>query len=328
MGKDKKHYLITGATGYIGRMLTEYLVDGGSHVTIIIRDADRCSGSIKRMIAQRRVDYKICDLTDTCAIDSITDSYDYVIHLAAATQSAMMINQPVQVADGIVIGTRNILELARRCNVKSMVYVSSMEIYGCICGGTERTSEDTLGEIDILSARSCYPMGKRMAEQYCYDYYSQYKLPVKIARLAQTFGKGVSPEDNRVFMQFVKAVYEKRNIILKTKGMSYGNYCEISDAIRGILTILQAGNDGEAYNVVNEDTTMRISDMAGMAAEHLADNQIEVVYDIDDTGSSGYAPDTELRLSGDKLEKLGWRPTKGLLDMYRDMLDEYSNNIE
>lgn len=327
MNNKSAHYLITGATGYIGRMLTEHLLKEGNRVTVIVRDAAGCSEYIRNMISKNAAVCIECDITDTAFINSIRDSYDYVIHLAAVTQSATMIKKPVEVADVIVIGTRNILELAKRCNVKSMVYASSMEIYGNIVTGEERVAENMLGDIDILSARSCYPMGKRMAEQYCYDYHSEYNVPVKIARLAQTFGKGVSVQDGRVFMQFVKAAYEKRDIVLKTRGQSYGNYCEIYDAIRGIMTILLDGDSGEAYNVVNEDTTMRICEMARMVASKLADGNINVVYDIDETGCSGYAPDTGLRLSGAKLRKLGWQPTKNLEDMYWDLFEEYAESV-
>lgn len=328
MEKECAHYLITGATGYIGRMLTEYLVNEGNKVTLIVRDVRRCNNYILNMIEDSVVDYYECDITDSATMNGINGSYDYIVHLAAVTQSATMISQPVQVADGIVIGTRNILELAKRSNIKSMVYASSMEIYGSINNGGTRVTEDIYGDVDILSARSCYPMGKRMAEQYCYDYYSEYALPVKIARLAQTFGKGVSPEDNRVFMQFIKAVHEKKDIVLKTKGQSYGNYCEIYDAIRGIMTILHDGISGEAYNVVNEETTMKICEMADIVAKKIADGKINVVYDIDESKSNGYAPNTELRLSAEKLKALGWIPTKNLEDMYREMYAEYVESIE
>lgn len=204
-----------------------------------------------------------------------------------------------------------------------MVYLSSMEVYGKIDCGNERRAQEweaCRGEVEILNVRSCYPMGKRMAESLCYSYYKEYGIPVKIARLAQTFGKEIMDTDNRVYAQFARAAKNGRNIVLHTDGGSMGNYCELDDAVRGILTILKKGKDGEAYNVVNEENTMTIRQMAELVADRVAGGKIRVVYGR--TNENSYAPDTGLRLSGGKLESLGWRPTKTLYDMYRGILTD------
>ncbi len=324
MKKRKESCLVTGATGYIGRHICRRLLSEGCLVSVISRDKKRISD-----IYADDSDIKVyeMDITDTCRMDNINSSFDYIIHCAAVTRSDIMISNPVEVADGIVIGTRNVLELAKKCEAKSVVYISSMEVYGKLKDTGEPVTEDVLGDIDILSARSCYPLGKRMAEQYCYGYYSQYGVPVKIARLAQTFGKGTDKNDTRVFMQFAKAAKYGKDIVLKTAGMSYGNYCGIEDTVEGILLILRKGENGQAYNVVNEANTMRIRDMAELVAGGLScaeDKQhgISVICDIEDNTKTGYAPDTELRLSSEKLRGLGWKPEKMLIQMYRDILEE------
>ena len=162
-----------------------------------------------------------------------------------------------------------------------------------------------------------------MAENICYSHYKEYGIPVKIARLAQTFGRGVLPDDTRVFAQFAQSVQEGMDIILHTKGNSMGNYCGIEDAIMGIMTILNRGTDGEVYNVVNEANTMTILQMAELVAEKIAGGKIKVVYDIpQDKDCYGYAEDTGLRLSGSKLVALGWRPVESLEMMYQDLMDK------
>jgi nucleoside-diphosphate-sugar epimerase len=145
---------------------------------------------------------------------------------------------------------------------------------------------------------------------------------VKVARLAQTFGEGVRPDDNRVYMQFARAAYEGRDIVLKTQGLSVGNYCAADDAVNAIFTILEKGADGETYNVVNEENTMCIRDMAQLVASEIAHGKIKVVVDTEDLGKTGYAADTALRMSGEKLRLLGWKPTKNLVQMYRDLVRE------
>lgn len=322
--------LITGATGMIGSSLARRILKEGTPCRIIlpVRDMGKAEELYRRLgkADKEKLLFMEMGLEDMGA-EGFPMSIDYILHCACVTQSAQMVAHPVETADSIVMGTKNVLELARKKQVKSMVYLSSMEVYGAVEDTGELVREEQLGAIDLRSPRSCYPAGKRMAEHYCHIYYQEYKVPVKIARLAQTFGKGVSLKDNRVYMQFARAAYEGRNIVLKTMGNSMGNYCAIEDAVEGIFTILHRGKDGEAYNVVNEASTMRIRDMAELVARKMAGGRITVKVDMENSDQISYAPDTGLRLSGEKLRKLGWMPKKDLEEMYKDVIRELGNII-
>lgn len=312
--------LVTGATGYIGSMLINHLMykNQDIDITAIVRDVSKAEN-----ILPKEVNLIVSDITNTVNMSMINDDYDYIIHCASETKSKNMVDFPVETAMGIVDGTQNILDLARRCHVKSMVFLSSMEIYGVSnTFGYKRIGEDELGNVDIFNVRSSYPMAKRMAESLCYYYYKEYDIPVKIARLAQIFGKGVLPNDNRVFAQFAKAVINNNDIILNTDGMSMGNYCEISDAINAIMMLLEKGKNGESYNIVNEDNTMTIKEMAELVANDVACGSINVVIQQCDTNIYGYAPQTQLMLSGGKMLELGWKPQKGIKQMYLDLINE------
>lgn len=309
-------YLITGASGYIGAMLTERLIALNQKVTVIVRNPEKLSNCIKKS-----VDILQADLTNQESVQRITGHYDNIIHCAAATQSAFMMSNPVEVANSIVNGTQNILELATRCRVHSMVYLSSMEVYGKVnCPDGKRVTEKEIGKLDITNIRSCYPMAKRMAEHFCHLYHKEYGVPVKTARLAQTFGRGVPPEDNRVFAQFARAVNENKDIILHTKGNSVGNYCDIDDVMDAVLFLLEKGQASEVYNVVNEKNTMTIHEMATLVAEKIAGGKIRVTYDIPNNNRYGYAVETGLRLSGAKLKTLGWEARISLDEMYHKMV--------
>lgn len=314
-----KNYLITGATGYIGFMLVKYIkeIDKEAGLNVLVRDRAKAKDMLPHNV--RIIE---ADLIDRENVTSLNLNCDYIIHCASITSSAEMISHPTEVIESIVNTTQTILEFARRCQPKSIVYLSSMEVYGSIhCPDGYRITEEEVshGMVELLSSRSCYPLGKRMAENICYSYYKEYGIPVKIARLAQTFGEGILPSDTRIFAQFVKAVKENRDIVLHTKGHSMGNYCGIHDAISGIMTILEKGIDGEAYNVVNEVNTMTIRQMAEFVAEKIAGGKIRVVFDINKGNPYGYAADTLLRLSGKKLMALGWKPKESLEDMYRQL---------
>lgn len=328
------NFLITGATGSLGSVLLRHLRQcnlekkDGHHVTAIVRDTQKAQHILENICRQinhidsaikSEVTFLQADITDRNDMLKISGKFDYIIHCAAITNSSRMVTNPVETTDVIVTGTKNILELAYRCQVKSMVYLSSMEIYGKIPDTTSLVDETMLGDIDIFNVRSCYPMGKRMAENLCYSYYMEYGIPVKIARLSQTFGTGILPGDNRIYAQFVQAVRSGRDIVLHTAGEAMGNYCDTEDAIDAIMILLERGENGQAYNVVNEDNTMTIRQMAELVAEKIAGGKIRVVYDIPQGNPYGYAADTGLRLSSAKLRSLGWTPKTGLESMYRKM---------
>lgn len=310
-------YLVTGATGYIGSMLVRKLLADGHLVTALVRDKAKALEMLPT-----DVDILVADLTDASAVQAMGISCDYLIHCAAVTASVEMRMHPIEVTRSIVNATQNMLELARRIHPHSMVYVSTMEVYGnldCSDGHRALETEAGHGEVDLLSARSCYPLGKRMAENLCASYAMEYSVPVKIARLAQTFGKGVLPGDNRVFAQFARAAVRGEDIVLRTTGRSMGNYCAIEDAVAGLLLILEKGRDGEAYNVANEESTMTIREMAELAANVIAGGRVGVTVDIPADNRYGYAANTGVRLSSQKLRDLGWKPTKDLRQMFLDL---------
>lgn len=312
-------YLITGAAGYVGSMLAKRIISSRQAVSVIVREPSRLEDNILSHAEVIRV-----DIADREAIFRITEKYDYIIHCAAPTKSAYMITNPVEVIGAIVNGTEHILNLAERCKAKSVVYLSSMEVYGQIsCPAGKRITENEMGYLDVADIRSCYPIAKIMAENLCHSYYAEYGVPVKIARLAQTFGRGIRPDDKRVFAQFANAVRTGTDIVLHTTGSSMGNYCDIDEAVDAILFLLHKGINSEAYNVVNEKNTMRICEMAELVAEKVAGGNIKVSYDIPQGNPFGYAPDTGLKLSGGKLRKLGWEAKCSLEDMYRKMLQDF-----
>ena len=317
-------YFITGATGYIGSMLAKRLISSRQPVTVIARNPSRLDGDILS-----NAEVIQADIADSEAISHITKNYDYLIHCAAPTKSSYMITNPVEVTGTIVNGTEHILDLAKRCGAKSVVYLSSMEVYGRIsCPEGKRITEDERGYLDASDIRSCYPIAKVMAENLCHSYYAEYGVPVKIARLAQTFGRGIRPDDKRVFAQFANSVRTGSDIVLHTAGSSMGNYCDIDEAVDAILFLLQKGVNSEAYNVVNEENTMRICKMAELVAEKVAGGHIKVSYDIPKGNPFGYASDTGLRLSGEKLRRLGWEAKCSLEEMYRKMLHSINQSLK
>ena len=210
-------------------------------------------------------------------------------------------------------GTKNILEFAKNKNCLGFVYLSSLEVYGIT--DKEEISENDYGYINFLEPRASYSEGKRLCENLCISYGSEYAIPVKIARLTQTFGAGVTKEDNRVFAQFAKSVIEKRNIILHTKGNTKRSYCYTTDAVCAIFTILTKGENNNAYNVANKNTYISIYDMA----KSLENENTKVIFEIDNK-NRGYNPEIKINLNTKKLETLGWSAKTPLNEMFKKLI--------
>jgi nucleoside-diphosphate-sugar epimerase len=319
--------LITGATGTIGAMLVRALCA-----------TDRKYGLGIRMLACGRNRSRAKPLTeygaefiahDICEPLRLTEPIDYIIHCAAMAKSPDMAARPVEVAETSLKGTINILALAREKQVRGMVYLSSLEVYGDTDPSLPFVTESDLGRIDIGSTRSCYPEAKRMCENLCACYAAQYGVPVKTARLAQTFGASSSRLDTLAVTQFANNALAGNNIILHTEGRSRGNYCYLADAVRGLFFLLLRGENGETYNIVNPDASMTIREMAELLANEVCDGKVSVVTDVPvDIEKRGYAPDVTRRLSAEKVMRLGWRPRYGLADMYRRMMADWQENEE
>ena len=285
-----KTFFITGATGLVGSLLVKFLLYANQTISLnakiyaVVRNTEKAD----RIFAEEKTDalsYVVADLIRT-AID----------------------------------GTEKMLQLAVEKKIKAFIYISSMEIYGQP-KSEGKTAEKDLGYVDIETVRSCYPEGKRMCECMCTAYAAQYGVNVISARLAQTFGAGILPTENRVFAQFARSAVNGENIVLHTTGESEGNYVYTADAIAAILTLLVKGAAGEAYNIANEESHITIRNMAELVAKEIAGGKIQAVIDIpEDSASLGYAPPVKMWLDASKMRALGWTPEVGLIDAYKRMI--------
>ena len=315
-----KSFLITGGTGLIGSILVKCLLalNEDIRITIPVRDEKKARTIFSDDI--NKLDVIIAPSLEDWS-KSIRRPFNYIIHCASPTAGKYMEGNPVETFCMTYEVTNNLLRLARDTETDSFVFVSSLEYYGQIMDERLIVESDQ-GYINLLSARSSYPMGKRVGEYLCYAFAKEYGVHARSARLTQTFGAGVSPNDNRVFAQFVRSVIKGEDVVLHTMGDSAKPYCYTTDAVSAILHILLRGKDGESYNVANEATYISIKDLA----EFLRDNFnpcINVHIELKD--NMGYAPVTKLRLSTKKLRDLGWKPRYGLKDMFRRLICSISN---
>lgn len=326
--------VITGATGLIGSMAVKSILchnrlrGTAIRVVALTRNAARTRATLGHLMSRPHLSVYSADLADsrTDLTRIIEGPVDYIIHGASPTSSAFFLNFPAETIQAALRGTEAALLLASERRARRMVYLSSMEVFGVTSSGLEPVSEEDLGYIDVLDPRSSYPESKRMAECMCASYGKEFGVPVVIARLSRTFGPGVSLVDDRIFAQFARAVIHGKDLVLHTDGASLGNYCYIRDSVAGLFTLLSRGEDGHAYTVVNEESTMTIKEMAELVAGEVAGGQIGVSFDAQDPRDFGYAPPTTMRLTSAKLRRLGWKPEVGLRESYERMISSMKDS--
>ena len=320
--------LVTGATGQIGSEIVKLLIylNETQKLNIKIFALLRNLNKAKSIFEDFNTDYICFICQDIIKPISLKEQIDYIIHTANSTTSKDFITKPVETIDSIYTGTKNILEFAKSKSIKSMVYLSSMEVYGTP-NDERKIYEKDIGQLDSMLIRNSYPIGKLVAENLCVSEFSEYNLPIKIVRLTQTIGGLITPNDNRVWADFVRKSAIGENIVLHTKGETKRNYLYITDAVPAIFTILLYGENGQAYNAANEETYCSILEMANLASSLSKDGKTKIVFEFLDDSVTGYQAVKKIDLSSEKLQKLGWKPSVNLKTAFTKMIKQL-NQLE
>ncbi len=310
--------LITGCNGLIGSAIVDvlhFLNDKyGCCIKIIgtVRDKNR--------ILKRFLDYQDLDIVEYDVNNklNISSDVDYVIHAASNAHPAKFSLEPVETIVSSFVGTKNLLDFALEKQIKRFLYVSSGEVYGQGSEDVISFREDYCGDINSMSPRSCYPLGKLSAEALCVSYTFQHHIDCVVARLCHTYGPTQTDTDSRVSALFIRNILNHEDIVMKSDGSQVRSYCYVIDTVVGILTILLRGQIGEVYNVANNNSILSIREMADVLAEIGGQS---VIFDIPSTSEkNGYNPVTRSVLDGNKLESLSWVPYFSFRDGVRETL--------
>jgi len=307
--------LITGAAGMIGSYVARTLIilkeqtGWDIEVYALVRNPNKLPKDIEGKV-------EIIKQSVTEPINTDIE-FDYVIHTASPASPLIMREDPVGTIAANTLGTFYTLDLAKKSKAKGYLYISSREIYGQPYDGQVEFTEDDYGFVDPLSPRSCYPEGKKAAETMCASFAQQYGLNAKIARLAHTYGPGMSIDDGRAQADFLRDIVNNRNIVMKSEGKPVRTYTYISDAVAALFYILLKADD-MAYNISSPDATVSIKELAETLVETFVERKIKLVLDIPrTTTNSGTAPFTLGVLNSDKLQALGWKPAYSLSDGFK-----------
>jgi dTDP-glucose 4,6-dehydratase/UDP-glucuronate decarboxylase len=223
------------------------------------------------------------------------------------------------------------LDLAVAKKSRGVIVMSSSEIYGDPDPVFIPTSEDYRGNVACIGPRACYDESKRMSETLSWTYHRVHGLSVKLIRPFNVYGPGFRLDDQRVLPDLFNAVLERKPIVMLSDGRPSRSFCYVTDAVRGILTVLINGEAGQAYNVGNDEAEVSMADLAQrvsvVAAQLMGGAASPVVFQTSD--DADYLTDNPQRRCPD-LKKLrnvgGWMPTvplecglKRTLTYYREL---------
>lgn len=302
-----KTIMITGASGMVGSYFVRTLLklnevnNMNIHVVCVLRDVKKIGADIRDNAS---AEIFIHDVTKPIEYNG---DIHFIIHAASPASPLIMKSDPVSTIAANVLGTFHTLELAQKKKAEGYMFISSREIYGQPTENQEFFKEDTYGFVDPLDPRSCYPEGKKAAETMCASFRAQYGLNTKVARLAHTYGPGMSIYDGRVQADFLKNVIFNEDIIMKSEGLPVRTYTYIADAVAGMFMILLNSKD-MVYNIGDENAKISIRELAEMLVKITPEKELSVKMEIPEGGTKGCAPFTLGILDSTKLRDIGWKP--------------------
>lgn len=311
--------MITGATGMVGKYLTYSLLELNNttnmnvDVIAVMRNPKKLD---KELQNHPHVEVFVHDVSLPFTYEK---EVDYIIHAASPASPLIMKDKPVETVAANALGTFYTLYLAKEKHAKGYLFISSREIYGQPDKNQEYFYEDTYGFVDPLDPRSCYPEGNKVAETMCASFAQEYRLNAKSARLAHTYGPGMSIYDGRVQADFLKNVIHNEDIVLKSEGTPVRTYTYISDSIAGMFYIILHGTD-IAYNIGDENAKVSIRELAQLLVDLVPERNLKLVFDIPVGGLKGTAPFTAGILSSKKLRSLGWEPKHTIQEGFLRMI--------
>ena len=235
--------LVTGGAGFIGSHLCERLLDKGNDVLCLDNFFTGNKDNIRHLINDPRFELIRHDVTEPIIIE-----VDQIYHFACPASPVHYQYNPVKTIKTNVMGTINMLGLAKRVRARVM-QASTSEVYGD--PKVHPQTESYWGNVNPIGLRSCYDEGKRVAETLMMDYHRQNNVDIKIIRIFNTYGPRMALNDGRVVSNFILQALRNKNITVFGEGNQTRSFCYIDDMVDGIFKMMAADNFIGPVNIGN-----------------------------------------------------------------------------
>lgn len=228
----KKRVLVTGGAGFLGSHLCEQLLQNHCDVICLDNFFTGTKDNIRHLLTHPHFELVRHDVTFPLYVE-----VDQIYNLACPASPLHYQQDPVQTTKTSVHGAINMLGLAKRTGA-TILQASTSEVYGDPAVHPQR--EDYWGHVNPIGVRSCYDEGKRCAETLFFDYHRQHGLPIKVARIFNTFGPRMQPNDGRVVSNFIVQALEGREITVYGDGTQRRSFCYVDDMVDGLIRLMES----------------------------------------------------------------------------------------
>jgi UDP-glucuronate decarboxylase len=306
--------LVTGGAGFIGSFLCERLLETGAEVLCVDNFFTGRRTNVAHLLENPKFEVMRHDVTFPLFVE-----VDQIYNLACPASPIHYQFDPVQTTKTSVHGAINMLGLAKRTRAR-ILQASTSEVYGDPV--IHPQTEDYWGNVNPIGPRSCYDEGKRCAETLFFDYYRQHKVEIKVARIFNTYGPRMHPNDGRVVSNFIVQALKGEDITLYGDGQQTRSFCYVSDLVTGLISLM--GTGPEFVGPVN------IGNPGEFTIRQLAERVIDL------TGSKSQLVHRPLPQDDPKQrqpditiarDKLGWEPTVKLDDGLKPTIAYFEEEI-
>jgi UDP-glucuronate decarboxylase len=309
-----KRVLVTGGAGFLGSHLCERLLSAESEVLCVDNFYTGSRQNVAHLLSHPRFELIRHDVTFPLYVE-----VDEIYNLACPASPIHYQFDPVQTTKTSVHGAINMLGLAKRTKAR-ILQASTSEVYGDPEVHPQR--EDYWGRVNPIGSRSCYDEGKRCAETLFFDYHRQHHLDIKVARIFNTYGPRMHPNDGRVVSNFIVQALKGHDITIYGDGGQTRSFCYVDDLIEGLMRLMstQSGFTGPV-NIGNpiEITVRQLAEMV----LRLTNSSSKLVYrKLPSDDPTQRRPDIELART-----QLGWEPHVGLEDGLKRVVSYFSGTI-
>jgi len=309
---DTKRILVTGGAGFLGSHLCDALIGQGHDVLCVDNYYTGAKSNISHLLNHHSFELLRHDITFPLYVE-----VDEIYNLACPASPVHYQYDPVQTTKTSVHGAINMLGLAKRTKAK-IFQASTSEVYGDPTVHPQR--EDYWGHVNPIGTRSCYDEGKRCAETLFFDYRRQYNLAIKVARIFNTYGPRMHPNDGRVVSNFIVQALRNEPITVFGDGSQSRSFCYVTDLIDGFLSVMATEDEFTGpVNLGNPDE-FTIQELADTVKSYTGSRSKIEYRELPSDDPRQRQPDITLAR-----EKMGWKPTVPLEEGLAETIQYFEN---
>jgi UDP-glucuronate decarboxylase len=262
---DRRRIVVAGGAGFLGSHLVDRLLADGHEVICVDNFHTGRKANIMHLLSNPWFELYRHDITLPLYVE-----VDAIYNLACPASPVHYQRDPVQTLKTCVHGSINLLGLAKRLQIPILL-ASTSEVYGDPL--VHPQTEDYWGHVNPIGRRSCYDEGKRCAETLFFDYGRQYRLPIKVARIFNTYGPRMHRQDGRVVSNFIVQALEGSDITIYGDGLQTRSFCFVDDLVDGLVRLMDSGpavdgpiNLGNPHEFTIADLARLIIDLSGSSS--------------------------------------------------------------